>query len=97
MKAFPCPSLLLIQSIKQNAQAKLGPCQSQALLSITRGYSGRKKVLQLSKRKLDPFLFPPPTSPCFGAICKTEMLIIPHGSQLLYELTLQGSAVLGYW
>lgn len=45
-------------SIIQNARAKLGPCQSQALLSITRGCSGRKEVLQLNLRKLEPFLFP---------------------------------------
>lgn len=38
-----------------------------------------------------------PTSPCFHAICKTEMLIIPHVSQLFYELTHQGSVVFQYW
>jgi len=45
-------------SIKYAAQNTLANFGSQALHYIKRGCSGRKEVLQLSIRKLDPFLFP---------------------------------------
>lgn len=99
MKAFPCPPLPLTQeSITQNAQAKLG-LDTGSNFSYKRQWwekggpevkqekIGTISVLSTTVKTIST------TSPCFGAICKTEMLIIPHISQLFCELTHQGSVV----